>query len=130
LNPPIPPGWNPPDGLGDGAPGINNILGTESNTDDPEKKAKRKQMLQKYNSMTDAEQQVVKQKYQKEMQKKQQEEQEKEMKKQQEAQKSQQIQAPSSPKRGAAGQGGSRKQKASLQLENDRKTLGNAKGAH
>lgn len=109
---------------------IKSILGINPQTDTPEQQAKKKQIHQRYNRLTQEQQQVAQAKYQERMRQKQQQEQEDQMKKQREAQeKSSSIQAPSSPKKGAVGPGGSKKQKATTQLQNDRKTLSKVQGA-
>jgi hypothetical protein len=110
---------------------LNSLLGLPQAEDDPQTKARKQQMLQRYNKLSDEQQAVARQKYQESMQKKQAEEQEKQAKKQQEEQqKSQTINVPSGTKKGPEGPGGSKKQKAVNKLQQDRKTLGGPKGSN
>lgn len=105
-------------------------LGIDPQTDDPQTQAKKKQMLQRFNQMTDAEQAVAQQEYQKRLQEKQAQEQEKEARRQQEAQQSQTLVVPQGQSKGAQNPGGSKKQQAAQRIQQDRKTLSNAKGAN
>ncbi len=110
---------------------INAILGINPEADDPQTQAKKKQMLQRWNNLTDEDKQYASKKYQEELQKKKQEQQEEETRKRQAEQaKSQQLVVPSSPKKGAVGPGGSQKQQVVSKMEQDRKGLSNAKGAN
>lgn len=102
---------------------INALLGINLQHDTPQEQARKKQLHQRWQQLNQEQQQVAQQKYQLEMQKKQAEEEEKQHRKQQEAAQSQTIQAPSSPKKGPDGGGGSKKQKAVTKLQNDRKSL-------
>lgn len=109
---------------------LNAILGINPG-DTPEDQAKKKQTLQRWQKLDQEQQQVAQKKYQEEMQNKKQDEEEKAQKKQaEEQQKANSIQAPSSPKKGPKGPGGSKKQRATDKLEQDRKTLGNVAGAN
>lgn len=103
---------------------INALLGINPQTDSPEDQARKQKMHQRWQQLDQEQQQVAQQKYQQEMQKKQAEEEEKQRRQQEAAAANQTIQAPSSPKKGPEGPGGSKKQKAVTKLENDRKQLG------
>ena len=110
---------------------INTWLGVKPETDDPQEIAKRKQVHQRWQKLNAEQQEVAKKKYQEDLQRKKAEEEEKERKKQmEEQQKAQQIQMPSSPKKGAVGPGGSKKQKATQKLQNDRKQLSGPSSAN
>ena len=110
---------------------LNALLGIKPGEDDPAQQAKRKQMLNRFNKLTQEQQDIAKQRYQLEMKKKQQEEQEKQAKKQrEEQQKANSVELPSSPKKGPVGPGGSKKQKAVQKLEQDRKTLSGPQSAN
>lgn len=103
---------------------IGSILGINEATDTPEEQMKKKQMLQRYERLNTEQKQVADQIYQKEMEKKKKLEQEDQIKKQQKAQADKQsIAPPSSSQKGPKGSGGSGKQRAAAQLEQDRKTL-------
>lgn len=96
----------------------------EINTaDTPEQQAKKRQISQRFNRLTQEQQQIAQQQYQTEMKKKQQEEQEKQAKKQREEQmKAQSIALPSSPKKGPVGPGGkNKKTDAAAMLSQQRK---------
>jgi hypothetical protein len=90
--------------------------------DDPQAKAKAKQINQKFSQLTEAEQQVAQAKYQEKVKKKQMEEQQKAQEaKQKQAAKQQPRVAPSGSKKGPVGPGGTgAKQRAKNQLEQDR----------
>lgn len=110
---------------------IRSVLGIDPKADTPEEQAKKRQMLQRWNELTQDEQKVAQERYQKEMQKKQMEEEEKQQRKQQEeAAKEESIAAPSSPQKGPAGPGASKKQKAAAKLQSDRKKLGGPSGSN
>lgn len=103
---------------------LNTLLGIDPKADDPQTQARKKQIHQRWNKLTEEQQAVARQKYQEEMQKKQREEQEKQQRKQaEEQQKNQQFQVPSGPQKGPVGPGGSGKQRAVQKLQQDRKTL-------
>lgn len=104
---------------------INTWLGVKPNTLTPEEQAKAKTVHQRYKQLDQEQQQVARQRYEKEMKRRQAIEEEKQRKAQQEAQAKQNsdIAVPSSPKKGPVGPGGSKKQKAVQKLQNDRKQL-------
>jgi len=108
---------------------INKLLGINPDKDDPQTKAKKQQMLQRWQKLKAEDQEVAKRIFQKEMQKKQQEEQEKQLRKQQEEQrKAQQMVIPSGKSSGAQGPGA--KKPADVQkLEQDRKQLSSPQSA-
>ncbi|HYD34659.1 MAG TPA: hypothetical protein VD999_01185 [Vitreimonas sp.] len=109
---------------------LNAMLGIKPAEDDPALQAKKKQMLNRFNKLTEEEQQVAREKYQLAMKKKQQEEQEKQMRKQQEEQqKANSVELPSSTKKGPVGPG-AKKPKAVQKLEQDRKTLSGPQSAN
>ena len=108
---------------------IDNLLGNESAKPDPEKQAKKKQLHQRFNQLSQEEQVVARERFQKEMERKQRMAQEDEMRRQQEAQQSV-VQMPSSPQRGATGPSGSKKQQAMQQLQDDRTKIGKVQGAN
>jgi len=109
---------------------LSGLLGIENPADDPQKKAKRRQIHQRYQQLTQAEQAEAQRQYQAEMERKQKEQQEAEEKRRREAAKqSETIQAPSGSKKGPDAGGGSRKQRAVTQLQNSRKQLSNPAGA-
>jgi len=109
---------------------LSDLLGIKPG-DTPEQQQKKQAVLQRYNKLSDEQKQIAQKNYQEKMQRQKREEEEKQRKQQQEAQaKSANIAPPSSPKKGAAGPAGSKKQKAITQLQQDRKTLSNAKGAN
>lgn len=101
------------------------LLGINPATEDPETQAKKQQLHQRFERLTQEDQQVVQQKYEAEMKKKQHEEQEKAARDQQEkAAAAQTIVMPSSPQKGPIGPADAHKPKAVQRLEQDRKTLG------
>lgn len=103
---------------------LNALLGINPATDTPEEQAKKRQIHQRYQQLTQDEQQEAQRQYQEEMERKQKEEQEAEEKRRRKAQESQTIEAPSGQKKGPDAGGGSKKQKAQTKLQNDRKQLG------
>jgi hypothetical protein len=103
---------------------LNALLGINTATDTPEDQAKKRQIHQRYQQLTQDEQQEAQRQYQEEMERKQKEEQEAEEKRRRKAQESQTIVAPSGQKKGPDAGGGSKKQKAQTKLQNDRKQLG------
>lgn len=104
---------------------INSLLGVDPVSDSPQEIAKKRQIHQRWTKLNQEQQQVAQQRYQELMQKKQQQEQEEQIRKEQEAQAEQQAVMPTSgPKKGPAGPAGSKKQKASQQLEMQRKSMG------
>ncbi len=102
---------------------LNDLLNINPQTDTPEQQAKKKQMHQRYQQLTQDEQAEAQRQYQEEMERKQQEEQEAQEKKRREQEAaSQDIQAPSSPQKGPVGpSGNSGKKRAMTKLTNDRK---------
>jgi hypothetical protein len=108
---------------------IDNLLGQESSQPGPEEQAKKKQLHQRFNQLSGEEQAVARERYQREMERKQRMAEEDEMRRQQEAQKSV-VQMPSSPQKGPAGPGGSKKQQAMQQLQDDRTKIGKVQGAN
>lgn len=111
---------------------INSLLGVEEKKDSPEIQAKKKQLHQRFNQLTQEEQAVVKQRYQQEMERKQKMAEEAEIKKQQEAQeKAQKVQMPTSPQKGSVGPSGkSGKQRAMQQLQDERTKIGKVQSAN
>jgi len=102
---------------------ISEILGINPVTDDPATQAKKQQMLKRWENLDAEQREVAQQNYKIEMEKKQRAEQEKQALEQQRKQAAaRQVTVPSSPRKGAAAQGG--KPKAVQQLEDDRKMLG------
>lgn len=101
-------------------------------TDDtPEEKQKKESILKRFNKLTDDQKKIAQEKYQAKMKKEKAEEEEKQAKKQKEAQEKQaSIAPPSTPKKGAVGPGGSKKQKAASQLQQNRQTIGTVQGAN
>jgi len=118
--------WQQMVGLAD----ITTWLGAD-NAKDPEKTAKRRQMHQRWQQLTQEEQQVAHQRYQAEMQRKKQQEEERQRKAMQEQQQQQTITAPSSPQKGPRGPAGkSKKQKAQTKLQQDRQRMGGSLSAN
>lgn len=110
---------------------LKSALGIDPQTDDPQTQAKKQQMLQRFNQLSDEQQAVAQQEYQRRMQEKQREEEEKAAQKQQAEQaKAQTLEMPSGPQKGPVGPSGSKKQQAAQRIQQDRKTLSNAKGAN
>jgi hypothetical protein len=102
-----------------------------NNEDTPEEKQKKETVLKRFNKLTDEQKQVAQEKYQKKMQKQKTDEEEKQVKKQREDQAKQtSIAPPTSPKKGAVGPAGSKKQKAAAQLQQNRQTMGKVQGAN
>lgn len=110
---------------------ISAALGVDPVKDDPEKQAKKQQLHSRYQKLSQDEQAYVQKKYEQEMQKKQQEEEERQkaeaLRQQQEAN---QIAVPSSPKKGPVGPSGSKKQKASQMINQQRQGLGKMQSAN
>ncbi len=109
---------------------LNKLLGINQE-DSPEDQAKKKQLHQRYQKLTQAEQQVAKQKYQEKLQRKQAEEREKQEKKKREEAKPS-LPPPSGKKnmRGMAGMAGSRKKQAAQRMEHDRQRIGKVGSAN
>lgn len=108
---------------------IKRLLDIDPNRDTPEEQAKKKQMHARWQQLTQAEQQVAKQKYQEKVKKKQEEERQKQMKEQREKeQKAQAIAPPSTPKRGPGSPGGNKS--ATAQLQQSRQTIGSLNSAN
>ncbi len=96
----------------------------------PEEQAKARQIHQRYQQLDREQQEVAQKRYQELMQKKKAEEEEKMRKKQMEEQKkAQELPMPSSPQKGPAGPGASKKQKAQARLQQQMKTMGTVAGA-
>lgn len=108
---------------------IGSLFGAKP-ADDPEKKAKRQQVHQRWQQLTQEQQAIAQQRYQQEMQRKQMMAQEDEMRRQREQAQSQDIVMPSSPQKGAQQQGGSGKQRAMTKLKQDRTTQNNLSSAN
>ncbi|MFZ1721332.1 MAG: hypothetical protein WAU07_02395 [Microgenomates group bacterium] len=109
---------------------INTWLGIDPVTLTPDERQKAVAKHQRFESLKAEQKQKGQEMYQEEMEKKkkiQMEEEEKRRKDQQKAA-NQQAVLPSSPKKGPVGPGGSKKQKATQQLEQDRKTLSGPSG--
>lgn len=105
---------------------IDNLLGNESSQPDPEKQAKKKMIHQRFNQLSAEEQAVARERFQAEIERKQRMAEEDEMRKQQEAQQKT-VQMPASPQKGP---GGSKKQQAMQQLQDDRTKIGKVQGAN
>jgi hypothetical protein len=104
---------------------LSSLLNINYDVDSPQAQAKKRAIHQRYQQLTQEEQQEAQRQYQEELEKKQKEEQEAQEKRRQEEQKnSQPIQAPAGQKKGPDLGGGSRKQRAQTKLQNDRKQLG------
>ncbi len=103
---------------------LNAWLGIPKQVDDPQTQARKQQMLQRFNRLTDEQQAEAKRRYDLNLKKKQQAEQEKQAREQQQRQQeAQSLEMPSSPQKGPVGPGSSKKQKAANKLQQDRKTL-------
>jgi len=102
---------------------LNDLLNINPQTDTPEQQAKKKQIHQRYQQLTQEEQAEAQRQYQEEMERKQKEEQEAQEKKRREQEAAaQEIQAPSSPQKGPVGpSGNSGKQRAMTRLNTQRK---------
>lgn len=97
---------------------LNTWLGIDFNKMSEEDKMKAQQFHSKYTQLDSQQQQVAQQMYQERMQRKKAQEQEDHQRKQIEAQqKAQNIQMPSSPQKGAQNPQGSKKQKATMNLQ-------------
>ena len=110
---------------------LNALLGINQEADTPEVKAKKKQLHQRYQQLTQAEQKVAQEKYQKELKKKQEEEKQKQLKKQQaEEEKKAEIAPPMGKmdKPGLFITGKSKKSKAQNRLQQQMKTIGTPMG--
>lgn len=108
---------------------LNSWLGVDPNNLNPEQQAHAKQIHSRYQQLDQEQQAVARQMYQERMQRKRLQQQEEERKRQIEAQqKAQSIEMPSSPKKGAQQQGGSKKQRTMQKLKTDRTTLNNTQG--
>lgn len=111
---------------------LNALLGINPG-DTPEEQAHKKSMHQRFQKLTEEQQQVAQKKYQAEMQKKKMEQEEAEQKRQEEeAKQSQPIAAPSSTKKGPVGpaSGQSKKQKTQSMLEQSRTGLSKSGKKH
>lgn len=106
---------------------LNAILGINQEADTSEEIAKKKKLHQRWQQLTEAEQKVAREKYQKELQKKQEEEKQRQMEKQRQEQAKQDTIAPPSSvskKPGLFVGGKSGKKKAQNRLQQQRKTMG------
>ena len=104
-------------------------LGIEPSKLDPQQQAKARQVHQRYQQLDQEQQQVAQQMFEEKMQRKRIQEEEAMRKRQRdEEQKAQSVVMPSSPQKGAQAQGGSKKQRATQKLQNDRKTLSTSLG--
>ena len=112
---------------------INDILGIKPG-DTPEEETHKKQLHQRWQKLDQEQQAVAKQLFEKKMAEEQQAEQEQEQQKQVEEEEKQQglkaITPPTSPKKGPIGLAGSKKQKATQQLEQQRQSIGRVAGAN
>lgn len=98
--------------------------------DTPEKQEHKNKVHEGYKGLTADQQAVAQEIYKKKLQTQQDEESARQQKEQQaKAAKSESIALPSSPKKGADISGGSRKKRATTQLQHNRQTLSNAAGA-
>lgn len=102
-----------------------NALFRVNTQDTPEEQAKKKSLHQRFQNLTDEQQQVVQKQYQEDLQKKKLEQEEEERKKQEKAEQERQTLAlPSSPKKGHVGLAGmSKKQKNQTLLQQQRQGL-------
>lgn len=108
---------------------LNAILGINPG-DTPEKKAKKQKIAQNLQKLTQEEQAFVQQEFQRAQQKKQQEQQEEQARKEEEARAKEQdaIAPPSSPKKGPAAPGGSKKSQTAQLMQNKRTQMSQADG--
>ena len=107
---------------------LNALLGINPG-DTPEKKAKKEKIAQNWQKLTSEEQGYIQQKFQEDQQKNQQELREEQRKKEEEAQANEQaIAPPSSPKRGPADQGGSKKAKTNQLMQTKRTQMSQVDG--
>lgn len=110
---------------------INNWLGINPETDDPEEVAKRKAVHQRWQKLDDEQQQLAKKMYQEDLERKKQEQEEEQRKKElAEQQQAQDLPMPSSPKKGPAGPGGSKKQQTQQKLQSDRQKMSGPSSAN
>jgi hypothetical protein len=100
--------------------------------DTPEEQSRKKQLNQRFQQLTNEQQEVAKKRYQQEIEKKKLAEEEQEEKKMAKQEKKQAgITPPASPKKGPVGMAGmSKKQKASTQLEQQRQSIGRVAGTN
>jgi hypothetical protein len=108
---------------------VETLLGVENTPQDPALQAKKKQTHQRFSQLTQEEQAVARERFQREMERKQKMVEEEQIRKQQAAQQKV-ITMPSSPQKGPAGPAGSKKQKAMQQLQDDRTKIGTVQGAN
>lgn len=108
---------------------LNTWLGIKPDNIDPQQQDQAKQLHSRYQQLDQEQQMAAKKMFEEKMQKKKIQEQEEARKKEIEAQKkAQSVEMPSSPQKGAKGQGGSKKQKAMTKLKQDRSTLSTTQG--
>lgn len=103
---------------------LNALLEINPQSDSPEEQARKQQAHAKWQQLSQEQQQLAAQTYQKEMQRKQMLEQEAKQKAQQQAAQRTQLAIPSSPSKGPAGPaGGNRKKAAATQLQQNRQSF-------
>jgi hypothetical protein len=106
---------------------VSNLLGVETPQEKPEDQAKKKQLHQRYNQLSQEEQRVARERYQHEMERKQRMAEEDDISRQRKAQSKQSIVMPSGPQKGNGGK--SKKQDAMQSLQDDRTKIGKVQGA-
>lgn len=110
---------------------LNTWLNINPNTKNPEELAKQKQIHQRWQRLTEDQQAVAKQNYQRETQRKKAQAEEEEQKKQQaQAREQAELPMPSSPQKGPIGPAGSKKQKAIQKLQQDRQQMSGPSGSN
>ncbi len=115
-----------------GALHLDSLLGLDSQSKDPEEKAKKNAMHKRYQQLSEEQQAVARELYQRRLQEEKIRKQEEERRKQiEEQQKAQSVDMPSSPQKGPVGpaSGKSKKSNATQKLQQDRKTLGGPQSA-
>jgi hypothetical protein len=109
---------------------LHDVLGIHPG-DTPEEQEKKKTFNQRFENLTNGQQEVAKKLFQEKMQRQKAQEEEEEQKKQTKLRQDRvSIAPPSSPKKGAVGPSGSGKQRAQQMLERDRQSLGRVAGAN
>ncbi len=110
---------------------LNSLL--EINQEDtPEEQAKKRQLHQRFQQLTQSEQKVAQEKYERELQKKQQEERLKQQEEEEQRQKDATVmpEVGKVSRRGTALMGGSQKKKAAARMAHDRQRIGKVAGAN
>lgn len=103
---------------------LNALLEINPQTDSPEEQSRKQQLHARWQQMSQEEQQVASQTYQREMQRKQLQEREAQQKAQQQAAQKTQLAAPSSPSKGPVGPAsGNKKKAAAAQLQQNRQSF-------